>query len=138
MRHLVRARGLEARILIESAGTGSWHVGQLADRRSRAAAMTRGYELASRAQQFTSRFFDRFDYVLCADADNREHLERLAPNEAASKKIHLLRDFDPASPRGSDVPDPYYGGPQGFEDVLDICEAACRGLLSHLASEIGG
>jgi len=136
MRRLVDERGLSDRIYIESAGTGSWHVGDLADARARAAALARGYKLDRRAQQFTSRFFDRFDYVLAADDDNRAHLSRLAPDENAAKKIHLLREFDAASPEGSDVPDPYYGGPEGFEQVLDICEAACRSLLDHLVREI--
>jgi protein-tyrosine phosphatase len=137
MRLLVEERGLSSRIHIESAGTGSWHVGQRADARSRSAALARGYTLDRRAQQITRRFFDRFDYLLVADYDNRIHLERLAPDAIAVKKIHLLRDFDPASPEGSEVPDPYYGGPEGFEIVLDVCEAACRGLLDHLAREIG-
>jgi protein-tyrosine phosphatase len=137
MRRLVEGRGLADRIRIESAGTGSWHVGDHADPRSRRAAETRGYALDRRAQQFTRRFFERFDYVLVADSDNHEHLSRLAADAAALAKIHLLRDFDPASPRGSDVPDPYYGGPEGFELVLDICEASCRGLLEHLALELG-
>ena len=136
MRHLIDERGLSARIHVESAGTGSWHVGDLADARARVAALARGYSLDRRAQQFTRRFFDRFDYVLAADEDNREHLSRLAPDENAATKIHLLRDFDAASPKGSDVPDPYYGGPEGFEQVLDICEAACRGLLEHLVREL--
>jgi protein-tyrosine phosphatase len=137
MRHLVEKRGFAERILIESAGTGSWHVGQRADARSRAAGRARGYALDRRAQQFTRPFFDRFDYVLVADDDNRVHLERLAPDDDAASKIHMLRDFDPTSPRGSEVPDPYYGGPEGFELVLDVCEAACRGLLDHLVRELG-
>jgi protein-tyrosine phosphatase len=136
MRRLVEGRDLSTSIHIESAGTGDWHVGQRADARSRAAGHARGYALDRRAQQFTARFFDRFDYVLVADDDNRAHLERLAPNEAARAKIHLLRDFDPASPKGSEVPDPYYGGPEGFELVLDVCEAACKGLLDHLVREL--
>jgi len=72
--------------------------------------------------------------VIAADRDNRRHLERIAPDDAARSKIHLLRDFDPASPKGSDVPDPFYGGAEGFGHVLDVCEAACRGLLVHLAA----
>jgi protein-tyrosine phosphatase len=136
MRHLVSRRGLVDRIHIESAGTGNWHVGQRADARSRAAGQARGYALDRRAQHFTARFFERFDYLLVADDDNRAHLTRLAPDERAAKKIHMLRDFDPASPRGSEVPDPYYGGPEGFETVLDVCEAACAGLLEHLAREL--
>ena len=136
MRHLVERSGLGGRIHIESAGTGGWHIGQRADSRSRAAAEARGYLLDRHAQQFTRRFFDRFDYVLVADDDNRSHLARLAPDETAAKKIHMLRDFDPASPKGSEVPDPYYGGPDGFELVLDVCEATCVELLDHLAREI--
>ena len=136
MRRLVERHGLSTSIHIESAGTGNWHVGQRADSRSRVAGLARGYSLDRRAQQFTARFFDRFDYVLVADDDNRAHLERLAPNEAALAKIHMLRDFDPTSPKGSDVPDPYYGGPEGFELVLDVCEAACKGLLDHLVREL--
>jgi protein-tyrosine phosphatase len=137
MRHLVEQRGLSGRIHVESAGTGSWHVGQRADSRSRAAGRARGYALDRRAQQFTRHFFDRFDYVLVADDDNRGHLERLAPDDTAVQKIHMLRDFDPSCPKGSEVPDPYYGGAEDFEIVLDVCEAACRGLLDHLAREIG-
>jgi protein-tyrosine phosphatase len=137
MRHLVERRGLGDRIHIESAGTGNWHVGQRADARARTAGLARGYALDRRAQQFTRRFFDRFDYVLVADSDNRAHLERLAPDDGARNKVRMLRDFDPESPKDSDVPDPYYGGPEDFEVVLDVCEAACRGLLDHLARELG-
>jgi protein-tyrosine phosphatase len=136
MRHLVAESGLTDRIVIESAGTGDWHIGEAADPRSRAAAKTRGYKLDRRAQHFTSALFERFDYVLAADGDNFTHLQRIAPHDAALAKIHLLRDFDPESPKGSFVPDPYYGGADGFEDVLDVCEAACRGLLVHLAAEL--
>jgi protein-tyrosine phosphatase len=136
MRRLVAERGMSDRISIESAGTGGWHVGDEADPRSRSAARARGYALESRAQQFTRRFFDRFDYVLAADDDNRRHLMKLAPDDRARKKVWLLRDFDPSSPEGSEVPDPYYGGPEGFEQVIDICEAACKGLLDHLAIEL--
>ena len=137
MRRLVQERGLESSIAIESAGIGSWHVGNRADRRARTAAGRRGYAVESRAQQFTPSFFERFDYILAADRENRRHLEELAPGPEALRKVHLLRDFDPASPKGAEVPDPYYGGSDGFERVLDICEAACRGLLDHVASELG-
>jgi protein-tyrosine phosphatase len=137
MQRLVDERGLSPRIQIESAGTGRWHVGGRADSRSRSAALARGYALEKRAQQFTRPFFDRFDYVLAADSDNYEHLVGLVPDQRATQKIHMLRDFDPDSPKGSDVPDPYYGGAEGFERVLDVCEAACRGLLEHLVREHG-
>lgn len=136
MRHLVEERGLADQIEIESAGTGDWHVGDSADERTRAAALSRGYRMEGRAQQFSRAFFDRFDYVLAADQNNYRQLEHLAPDAAAQGKIHLLRAFDPAAPEGAEIPDPYYGGPDGFEKVLDLCEAACRGLLEHLERAI--
>ncbi|HMI88184.1 MAG TPA: low molecular weight protein-tyrosine-phosphatase [Polyangiaceae bacterium] len=134
MRRLVEERGWTERFDIESAGTGDWHVGESADTRSRAAGLERGYRLDRRARHFTASGFAQFDYVIAADRDNFRHLMRIAPDDTAKSKIHLLRDFDPASPKGSDVPDPYYGGAEGFEHVLDVCEAACRALLAHLAA----
>jgi protein-tyrosine phosphatase len=136
MRHLVAERSLSDQIQIESAGTGDWHVGDPADSRARAAGLRRGYRLDRRAQQFRHAFFDRFDYVLAADLDNQHQLERLAPDEAARSKIRLLRSFDPASPPGAELPDPYYGGPDGFDEVLDLSEAACRGLLRHIERDL--
>jgi protein-tyrosine phosphatase len=136
MRKLVAERGLVDRIVIESAGTGSWHVGDPADGRACDAGRSRGYALDRRAQQFKRPFFDRFDYVLAADRANQSHLLRLAPDQRAAGRVYLLREFDADSPRGAEVPDPYYGGPDGFEEVLDVCEAACRGLLEHLAREL--
>jgi protein-tyrosine phosphatase len=133
MRQIVSERGWTEHIAIESAGTGDWHVGESADPRARAAGLGRGYTLDRRARHFTASSFAKFDYVIAADRDNLRHLDRIAPDAAARGKIHLLRDFDPNSPKGSDVPDPYYGGAEGFEHVLDVCEAACRGLLSHLS-----
>jgi protein-tyrosine phosphatase len=136
MRHLVEERGLADVIHIESAGTGDWHVGDPADERTRAAAMRRGYRMEGRAQQFGRAFFDRFDYVIAADQNNVRHLQHLAPDAAARRKIHLLRAFDPVAPEGAEIPDPYYGGPDGFEKVLDLCETACHGLLEHLERAI--
>ena len=91
--------------------------------------------LESRARQFTRADFERFDYVLVMDESNREHLTALAPDAAARAKIHLLRAFDPNAPPEAPVPDPYHGGPDGFELVLDLCEAACQGLIEHLRRE---
>jgi len=132
MRSVLRSAGLESRVSVESAGTQGYHQGELPDRRSRAAARTRGIELTSRARQFSSVDWDRVDYVLAMDRQNFEHLAASAPNAAARAKLHLFRDFDPAAPAGAEVPDPYYGGPEGFEHVLDLCQAAAEGLLQHL------
>lgn len=132
MRHLVREVGLEHAIAIDSAGTGSWHVGEERDRRSRAVAQKRGMPITGPARQFVRADFDRFDLVLALDEENARELRRLAPTDEARAKIHLLREFDKNATPGAEVPDPYYGGPEGFDLVFDICLAACRGLLSHL------
>ena len=132
MRHLVKQAGLDARVEISSAGTGDWHVGDPRDKRSQTVGATRGIPLAGRARQFTSASFDGCDYVLAMDRSNRDELRRLARTDADRAKIRLLRSFDPGAPADAEVPDPYYGGPRGFEEVFDLCEAACRGLIAHL------
>jgi protein-tyrosine phosphatase len=132
MRHLVTEAGLEHAIAIDSAGTGAWHVGQERDRRSRAVAQRRGMPITGVARQFVRGDFERFDLVLALDEENARDLRRLAPSDEARAKIHLLREFDPEAGPDAEVPDPYYGGPDGFEHVFDICLGACRGLLAHL------
>jgi protein-tyrosine phosphatase len=132
MRHLVREAGLASQIQIDSAGTGAWHVGEPRDRRSSEVGQRRGIPLTGRARQFVAADFARYDYVLAMDGENLAALLDLAPDDAARTKVRLLRSFDPDSPPGSDVPDPYYGGPQGFDRVFDICEASCRGLLREI------
>jgi protein-tyrosine phosphatase len=132
MLHLVAEAGLSEHFSIDSAGTSAIHVGEPADARSFATAKARGVHLPSRARQFVRSDFERFDYVLAMDAQNRVNLLRLTSDRAAHDKVHLLRRFDPRGPVGANVPDPYYGGADGFEHVFEICEAACRGLLSEL------
>jgi protein-tyrosine phosphatase len=132
MRHLVIQAGLQDRIGIDSAGTGSWHVGEERDRRSRAVAKRRGMPIEGYARQFRPEDFQRFDLVLALDQDNARDLRRLAPDQEARDKVRLLREFDATAGKDASVPDPYYGGPQGFEDVFDICLSACQGLLDHL------
>ncbi len=132
MGHLVAEAGVAERFALESAGTGGWHVGEGADRRAVAEARRRGIEMTHRARQFAARDFVRFDLVLAMDADNARDLRVLAPHPAAAAKIRLLLDFDPASAPGSSVPDPYFGGPDGFAFVFDLVERACRGLLTAL------
>lgn len=136
MRHLVARDQLSDRILVESAGTGDWHVGELRDRRSREVGARRGMPLAGRAQQFVAADFARFDRVLAMDGQNLETLLAMAPDADARAKVQRLRAFDPASPPDSDVPDPYYGGAEGFDRVFDICLAACEGLLARLRADL--
>jgi len=141
MRHLVKAAGLQDRIVIESAGTGDWHIGEPRDQRSQATGKARGIPLSGAARQFTAVDFARCDYVLAMDASNRKALLRMAPDDRQRAKVHLLRAFEPdatmAGTDAPDVPDPYYGGPHGFEQVFDICQAACAGLLSHVRRQHG-
>jgi protein-tyrosine phosphatase len=132
MRHLIQREGLEKQVLLDSAGLGDWHVGAARDSRSQAVGRRRGVPLEGVARQFQAEDFARFEYVLAMDRNNYKGLLALAPDEASKAKVRLLRSFDPASPPDAEVPDPYYGGPQGFDDVFDICEAACAGLLAHL------
>src|SRR5262249_15749800 len=136
MRHLVAAEGLGGAIAIASAGTGDWHVGEPRDRRGQAGGRGAGGPAGGAAPrapgggtgvQFTAADFDRFDYVIAMDRSNRDDLVRLARDDGDRAKVSLLRSFDPDAPTDADVPDPYYGGPRGFEDVFDICERACRG-----------
>jgi protein-tyrosine phosphatase len=132
MRRLLEEAQLTAHIEIDSAGTGDWHVGEPPDRRATAAAKRRGIEVLGRARRVVTKDFEYFDYVIAMDRSNRRELLRLAPDETGRAKVELLRNYDPGSPSEVDVPDPYYGEGDGFERVLDICEAACRGLLQHI------
>ena len=135
MRHIVKQEGLEDRIAVSSAGTGDWHLGEPRDRRSQAVGEKRGIPLSGRARHFTSVSFDECDYALAMDRSNRDAMLKLARTDADRAKVHLLRSFDPAAPPDAEVPDPYYGGPRGFDEVFDLCEAACRGLIEELRRE---
>jgi protein-tyrosine phosphatase len=137
MRALVREAGLDAEIELDSAGTGAWHIGDPPDRRAAAAARSRGIMLDGVAREVRREDFDDFDLLLAMDRANLRALKRLAPSDAAREKVRLLRDFDPASAGAKlDVPDPYYGAAGGFEEVLDLVQAACAGLLEHLRARL--
>ncbi len=139
MRHLVREAGLEDEIEVDSVGTGDWHEGHPPDARATAAAHGRGIVLEGAARQVTREDLRAFDLVLAADRDNLAALLALAGDDpVARERIHLLREFDPASAGAPDldVPDPYFGGDDGFDRVLDLVEAACRGLLDHVRGEL--
>ena len=133
MEHLVRERRLDDVIEVHSAGTGAWHVGARPDRRSEETARRRGFSLPGVAEHFTAADFDRFDRVLAMDRSNLESLRRLARHDGDRSKLSLFRAFDPqATPHDDEVPDPYYGGPDGFELVFDMCERTCAVLLDDL------
>jgi protein-tyrosine phosphatase len=132
MRELVRREGLEDWITIDSAGTGGWHVGDPPDARATATARARDIALEGVARRVRDSDFEDFDLLLAMDRSNLRDLQRLAPDEQAAARVRLLREFDPVSDGDLDVPDPYYGGPSGFEQVLDLVQAACVGLLTQV------
>lgn len=128
---LVEEAGLSDMFEIDSAGTGSWHVGERPDARAIMVAREHGIELDSHARQVTSEDLHNFDYVIAMDRENLLSLQRMASSSGGDAEIQLLRAYDP-DPEGSEVPDPYYGGVGGFENVYQIVSRACEGLLARL------
>lgn len=128
-RKLVADAGREGEFEIDSAGTSAWHAGSPADKRMRAAAERRGYSLESRARQIGPEDFERFDLILTMDEENFRNVAELDP-EAGAKVARLCAYC--ATRRETEVPDPYFGGEEGFEEVLDILEDACSELLRRL------
>lgn len=130
-RALIEREGLAGRITIDSAGTGDWHIGKPPDPRAQKAARRRGFEISGlRARQAEAEDFRRFDYVLAMDRDNHSDLAYLCPS-GEEHRLTMFLDFAP-DVDVRDVPDPYYGGAQGFEHMLDLIEIASRGLLAHI------
>jgi protein-tyrosine phosphatase len=129
LRERLRMQGLHGQVEVDSAGTGDWHIGSAPDARSQRHAQRRGYDLSGlRARQVIEADFHRFDLVLAMDEDNLSDLERLKPRGAAAE----LRLF-----AAIEVPDPYQGGPDGFERVLDIVERGCDALIADLRGRLG-
>jgi protein-tyrosine phosphatase len=137
MRHLLREHGLEDAVEIDSAGTGDWHVGQPPDARAMGAARERGIEVDGSARQVTVADFEAFDLILAMDRANRDDLRALAPTPEARERVRLLREYDPQAVATGEleVPDPYYGGQDHFEEVLDVVTRACEGLLDDVRAE---
>ena len=134
-RHLVANAGLADHFTIDSAGTSSYHTGDPPDARTAAVALARGVRLSGAARQVLARDLEDFDYVLVMDEENLESVKRLAKGKSSQATIKLLREFDPHATSNLNVPDPYYGGPRGFENVHDIVERSCAALLAHIRAE---
>jgi protein-tyrosine phosphatase len=141
MRSLVAQAGMSDSVRLDSAGTGGWHIGSAPDERATAAASERGIALEGHARQVRPEDFVDFDLLIAMDHSNARELRALASSDDQRERVRLLREFDPASgahgPEGGvagdlDVPDPYYGSPGGFEEVLDLVQAACEGLLAQI------
>ena len=134
MNYLIQQNGLGDRIQCDSAGTSSYHIGSPPDRRMNAAAVKRGIPLQGSARQFTAADFEEFDLILAMDRDNYENICAL-DRAGTQAKVRLMCDF---CTRHSlkEVPDPYYGGEAGFDQVIDLLMDACEGLLTHVKQEL--
>jgi len=135
LRHLARERGLAERFAVRSAGTHDYHVGERPDERTLEHARRRGYDLsAQRAMQVSKRHFEEFDYILAMDRDHLRQLRAMAP-PGAKARLGMYLDAS-ARWKGEDVPDPYYGGTEGFEQVLDMVEEAAGRWLDIIQAEL--
>jgi protein-tyrosine phosphatase len=135
-RQQVRERGVEDLLEIDSAGTSGYHAGSPPDSRSARVAKARGVEITGVSRQLARDDLRRFDYVIAMDADNLREIGELRAAAGGTARVHRLREWDPQRD-GADVPDPYYGGPRGFDDVHDIVERSCAALLDHILEEQG-
>jgi protein-tyrosine phosphatase len=134
----VAEAGLDGEVEVDSAGTGGWHEGDPADPRTVSVLEEHGYDGEHTARQFQPSWFSRLDLVIALDAGHLKALRRLAPGEQDAAKVRLLRSYDPAAGDDLDVPDPYYGGMDGFEECLEMVEAASTGLLDAVREHLGG
>ncbi|MFG3662259.1 low molecular weight protein-tyrosine-phosphatase [Streptomyces sp. NPDC047706] len=130
--------GLDGLVEVDSAGTGGWHEGEPADPRTVAVLEAHDYDGAHVARQFQPSWFSRLDVVIALDTGHLKALRRLAPTEQEAAKVRLLRSYDPAAGDDLDVPDPYYGAGEGFEEVLEMVEAANTGLLAAVREHVEG
>ena len=133
--HLVSERGLEPYFSIDSAGTSAYHIGEPANSKSQWVANQQGVQLNSRARRFTEDDLDQFDLILAMDHENLKNIKQLDGQTNHSEKIKLLREFDP-HPEDRAVPDPYYGGMEGFQRVFDVIKRSSKSLLDELEKHI--
>lgn len=133
--HLVNERGLQSYFYIDSAGTSAFHVGEPANSKSQKTANKHGVQLNSRARQFDPSDLEEFDLILAMDHENFDNLQKMDVKQAYSGKIFLMREFDP-QPGNKAVPDPYYGGMDGFQEVYDILYRSSKNLLDKLEERI--
>lgn len=133
--HLVKERGLKSYFFIDSAGTSAFHLGERANSRSRQVAKENGMELNSRARRFESGDLEEFDLILAMDSENYRNIQQLISQNKHSEKVMMMRNFDLESGPG-DVPDPYYGGVDGFQNVFDVVYRSCEALLDQLEERI--
>lgn len=136
MSDLIISAGLQTQVEVTSSGTGDWHLGHPMDDRAAAQLASMDYDpSAHRAQQFTASWVDR-DLILVMDHSNLTNVNAILGDRARPGQVRLFREFDPLAEPAAEVPDPYYGGPQGFVDVAQMVERTCRNLLELLATTV--
>ncbi|MBL1212212.1 MAG: low molecular weight phosphotyrosine protein phosphatase [Ignavibacteriae bacterium] len=135
MNELIRRENLQDKISCDSAGTIAYHEGNPADSRMKTHAIKRGYNLTSMARKFNEADFEKFDYIIAMDESNYNDLLSYDINNKYKSKIFMMTDFS-TNNNFAEVPDPYYGGPEGFETVLDILEDTCAGLLEDVKTKL--
>lgn len=135
MSGIVQKNDLQDIIKVDSAGTSGWHEGDLPDERMRIHGEKRGYDFCSRARKFKKSDFDDFDYIIVMDENNYNSVKSFASGKEQVEKIHMINKFSVQYNDHDNIPDPYYGGPSGFELVLDLLEDACEGLLQFIKKE---
>lgn len=139
MRQMVEERALSNDIIVDSAGIGSWHVGEMPDPRMRKHAARRGYDLSPlRARQFRADDFQKFDYIIVMDEENYHDVMERGGVYADARKVLRMKDYFIRYKGQQSVPDPYYGGAEGFERALNLIEDGCEGLLKDLVNKIKG
>lgn len=132
---MLKEENLQHKVQVDAAGTGAWHVGELPDPRTREVCQAHGITLTSRARQFRASDFLEFDYILVADKQNYKDVEKLRPRTRHRSKLALICDYAPEQPI-REVPDPYYGGKEGFENVYQLLDTCLRPLLNEIKSRL--
>ncbi len=135
MNYLIQQKGLDGKVICDSAGTSSYHIGASPDRRMRSAASRRGIQLVGEARQFDVSDFEKFDLILAMDRSNYQDILRLDRDNAYGDKVRLMCDYA-TQYQDKEVPDPYYGGEAGFDHVIDLLLDACDGLLQETVSRL--
>ena len=131
MKKIITDRGLETQYSCDSAGTSAYHQGEPADRRMIRHGKSRGYELLSHSRGFVAGDFQKFDYIFTMDQSNYQNVLALDTNSEFSHKVYPIMDFSRAFSQ-TEVPDPYFGGPAGFDQVIDMLEDACEQVMNQL------
>jgi protein-tyrosine phosphatase len=131
---ILQEKGLGALVFVESAGVSSYHVGEQSDTRMRKTAAENGIEIDHRSRHFTYPDFSEYDLIFPMDSSNYSDILRMSRTDSDRKKIVMFRDFDPLGQ--GDVPDPYYGGPEGFQNVIDIVQRTCRDIVIYIQKHL--